>query len=147
MDPKELARQLAAARRFDVEHRGAVFHLCLPSEQQLRRIYRTHIPEPPEPADGAAAAPAADSSPGPALDFGTLDALQRDTVLAAMVGWEGVTDSLVLGEAASGEAVAFDAALAEEWLLADAPLADKLSLEVWGRVRRRREAREADAKN
>lgn len=125
-----IVEKVRAARRLEVEHGGARYRLEVPTETDLRRLYRPHTSWEGE---GAKATPRIDAL-----------ASQRDIVLHALKGWEGVTERALGG---GDDPLAFSPDAAQELIDDDLKLQDALASAMWDAVNARRERLEADEKN
>lgn len=125
-----IIERVRAARRLEVEHGGAQFRLEVPTESALRRLYRPHTTWEGE---GSKATPRIDAL-----------ASQRDIVLHALKGWEGVTERALGG---GDEVLPFSAEAAQELIDDDLKLQDALASAIWDAINARRERLEADEKN
>jgi hypothetical protein len=132
MTGQTIKEALEASRRFELDLGPARLHLRLPTDLELRDLYREL---------GIADTGSASSE--------ELLRGRREVVLRSVVGWSGVSVELIAGvpRPESYDHVPFSRELLLEWFAEDAGLEDALSVEIWRRVQARREAREADRKN
>lgn len=130
MESSDVLARLEQSRRYEHEVGGVRFSMRLPTQEYLRRLYRQKT---------------ADGQP-----FDELDA-QKQVVLDALVGWEGVTLGMITGEAGDGtegEPVPFSRDTAAAWFEdTGLTLRDELVIDIWRRVGERHQRREEDEKN
>jgi len=125
-----IIEKVRAARRLEVQHGGATYRLEVPTETELRRLYRPHTTWE---GAGAKATPKIDAL-----------ASQRDIVLHALKGWEGVSERALGG---GDEPLPFTDEAAQELIDDDLRLQDALAFAIWDAVNARRERLEEDEKN
>lgn len=125
MDARALVEQARAARAFSVEVGSARFDLCLPLPFEVRRAF-VLARRPSGDVDDEAAV--------------------MHLVCEAMTGWAGVTAGDICP--GSGPTPApFSAEAAREYLAAHLPALDRLSADIFERLKARAEHAGADAKN
>lgn len=121
----DLIARLEAARSVQIEAAGASFSVRLPTDHAWRALVQRHA-----------------DAHGRLLEAEAFRALLDE----ALVGWSGVTERLV--DPAAGETpLAFDAQARRALLDHRQDVADEIAVAVALKLRERREAREAAAKN
>lgn len=125
MDFNSLKQQIEASRRIDVAVNGSTFHLRMPTEHAWRVAIEGN-------RDSAGR---------------VLEALAfRELLNAAVVGWDGVKTTDLLGDAPE-EALHFSKEACAELLDTRQDIVNEIVIAIAAKIRERREKRETERKN
>jgi hypothetical protein len=126
MDARELIQRLQASRERMLEAAGATFRVALPTDHAWRTTIEAH-----RNAEGLLQE---------AKAF-------RAILDAAIIGWEGVTAALLLGEEGGDEPLPFSPDARAALLDHRQDIADQIVILIADAMRTRRKQRETQAKN